>query len=55
MWRINVDAPLALTQLLVPVLEASAGILMTISSDAAVEHYETLGPTPSLARRPRTI
>ncbi len=42
-WRINVDAPLALTQLLVPVLEASAGILMTISSDAAVEHYETWG------------
>jgi NAD(P)-dependent dehydrogenase (short-subunit alcohol dehydrogenase family) len=42
-WRINVDAPLELTQLLIPKLEASAGILMTISSDAAVEHYETWG------------
>jgi NAD(P)-dependent dehydrogenase (short-subunit alcohol dehydrogenase family) len=42
-WRINVDAPLALTQLLLPTLEASAGVVMTISSDAAVEHYETWG------------
>ena len=42
-WRINVAAPLALTQLLLPRLVASAGILMTISSDAAVEHYKTWG------------
>jgi NAD(P)-dependent dehydrogenase (short-subunit alcohol dehydrogenase family) len=42
-WRVNVGAPLALTQLLLPSLLASDGILMTISSDAAVEHYETWG------------
>ena len=42
-WRVNVEAPLALTQLLLPKLLASAGVLLTISSDAAVEHYETWG------------
>jgi NAD(P)-dependent dehydrogenase (short-subunit alcohol dehydrogenase family) len=42
-WQLNVGAPVALTQLLLPTLLASAGILMTISSDAAVEHYETWG------------
>jgi NAD(P)-dependent dehydrogenase (short-subunit alcohol dehydrogenase family) len=42
-WCVNVGAPLALTQLLLPKLLASDGILMTISSDAAVEHYETWG------------
>jgi NAD(P)-dependent dehydrogenase (short-subunit alcohol dehydrogenase family) len=42
-WRVNVEAPLALTRLLLPKLLASAGVLLTISSDAAVEHYETWG------------
>ena len=42
-WRVNVEAPLALTQLLLPKLLASAGVLLTISSDAAVEHYQTWG------------
>jgi NAD(P)-dependent dehydrogenase (short-subunit alcohol dehydrogenase family) len=42
-WRVNVEAPLALTQLLLPKLLESAGILLTISSDAAVEHYQTWG------------
>lgn len=42
-WRVNVGAPLALTQLLLPKLLASSGVLVTISSDAAVEHYETWG------------
>jgi NAD(P)-dependent dehydrogenase (short-subunit alcohol dehydrogenase family) len=42
-WQVNVGAPLALTQLLLPRLLASAGILLTISSDAAVEHYGTWG------------
>jgi NAD(P)-dependent dehydrogenase (short-subunit alcohol dehydrogenase family) len=42
-WRVNVGAPLALTQLLLPHLLASGGVLMTISSDAAVEHYPTWG------------
>jgi NAD(P)-dependent dehydrogenase (short-subunit alcohol dehydrogenase family) len=42
-WRVNVEAPLALTQVLLPKLLASAGVLLTVSSDAAVEHYETWG------------
>jgi NAD(P)-dependent dehydrogenase (short-subunit alcohol dehydrogenase family) len=42
-WRVNVGAPLALTQLLLSKLLASSGVLITISSDAAVEHYETWG------------
>lgn len=42
-WRTNVGAPLALTQLVLPVLRRSSGILLSISSDAAVEHYPTWG------------
>jgi NAD(P)-dependent dehydrogenase (short-subunit alcohol dehydrogenase family) len=42
-WRVNVGAPLALSQLLLPYLRAPLGVLMTISSDAAVEHYPTWG------------
>ena len=42
-WRVNVGAPLALTQMLLSKLLASSGVLITISSDAAVEHYETWG------------
>ena len=42
-WQVNVEAPLALTQLLLPKLLASAGVLLTISSDAAVEHYQAWG------------
>ena len=42
-WRTNVAAPLALTQLLLPALRAARGILVGISSDAAVEHYEGWG------------
>lgn len=41
--RVNVGAPLALTQLLLEHLRSSGGILVTISSDAAVEHYPTWG------------
>ena len=36
-------APLALTQLVLPALRASTGVLVGISSDAAVEHYEGWG------------
>ena len=39
----NLVAPLALTQRLLPHLRASHGVLVGISSDAAVEHYETWG------------
>jgi NAD(P)-dependent dehydrogenase (short-subunit alcohol dehydrogenase family) len=42
-WRVNVGAPLALTQLLLSKLLASSGVLITVSSDAAVEHYENWG------------
>ena len=38
-WRTNVAAPLALTVDLLPLLSATGGTLLSISSDAAVEHY----------------
>ncbi|NYG06866.1 NAD(P)-dependent dehydrogenase (short-subunit alcohol dehydrogenase family) [Phycicoccus badiiscoriae] len=42
-WLTNVAAPLALTQLVLPTLRACGGALVSISSDAAVEHYEGWG------------
>lgn len=42
-WRTNVGAPLALTVDLLPALVASEGVLLSISSDAGVEHYEGWG------------
>ena len=42
-WRTNVGAPLALTQAMLPALRAGDGIVVSISSDAAVEHYEGWG------------
>ena len=42
-WLTNVAAPLALTQLVLPALRAAGGVLVGISSDAAVEHYEGWG------------
>jgi NAD(P)-dependent dehydrogenase (short-subunit alcohol dehydrogenase family) len=39
----DVVAPLALTQLLLPTLRSSAGSVLNISSDAAVEAYEGWG------------
>lgn len=42
-WRHNVGAPLLLTGLLVPHLERTGGVLLAVSSDAAVEHYEGWG------------
>ncbi|MEU5262520.1 SDR family NAD(P)-dependent oxidoreductase [Amycolatopsis sp. NPDC021455] len=42
-YRVNVFAPLALTQLLLPALTAARGIVIDISSDAAVEPYEGWG------------
>lgn len=43
-WEVNTAAPHALTRLLLPHLRASGGVLVSLSSDAAVEHYETWGP-----------
>jgi NAD(P)-dependent dehydrogenase (short-subunit alcohol dehydrogenase family) len=40
---VNVVAPLALTQLVLPALRAAGGTVLDISSDAAVEAYEGWG------------
>ena len=42
-WRTNVGAPLTLTADLLPALVETGGTLLSISSDAAVEHYEGWG------------
>jgi NAD(P)-dependent dehydrogenase (short-subunit alcohol dehydrogenase family) len=42
-WETNVMAPLALTSALIPELQASSGAVLSVSSDAAVEHYEGWG------------
>ncbi len=42
-WRTNVSAPFSLTVDLLPALVASHGVLLSISSDAGVEHYEGWG------------
>ncbi len=42
-WLTNVLAPLALIHDLLPVLRTSDGVLVNISSDAAVEHYAGWG------------
>ena len=42
-WRTNVGGPLVLTSALLPWLRAVDGVLVSISSDAAVAHYETWG------------
>lgn len=42
-WRTNIGAPLVLTGALLPDLLASDGVLLSISSDAAIEHYEGWG------------
>lgn len=42
-WATNVAAPYALTRALLPRLAASEGVLLSLSSDAAVEHYQAWG------------
>ena len=42
-WRTNVGAPLVLTGQLLPWLRPGESVLVSISSDAAVQHYETWG------------
>ena len=42
-YETNVLAPLALTQMFLPLLRASHGTVLNISSDAAVEAYEGWG------------
>jgi NAD(P)-dependent dehydrogenase (short-subunit alcohol dehydrogenase family) len=43
-WRTNVGAPLVLTSALLPWLRRADGVLVSISSDAAVHHDEGWGP-----------
>lgn len=42
-WRPNIGAPLVLTARLLPHLVSSRGVLLSISSDTAVEHYPGWG------------
>jgi NAD(P)-dependent dehydrogenase (short-subunit alcohol dehydrogenase family) len=42
-WRTNIGGPLVLTSALLPWLREAGGVLVSISSDAAVHHYETWG------------
>src|SRR5580704_8638193 len=42
-FEVNVIAPIALTQLLLPLLRASGGAVLNITSDAAVEAYSGWG------------
>ena len=42
-WRTNVGAPLVLTGVLLPWLRTAQGAILSISSDAAIQHYETWG------------
>lgn len=42
-WRTNIGGPLVLTADLLPWLHAASGVLVSVSSDAAVNHYETWG------------
>ena len=43
LYDANVVAPLALVQAVLPALRASGGTVVNVSSDAAVEHYDTWG------------
>jgi NAD(P)-dependent dehydrogenase (short-subunit alcohol dehydrogenase family) len=42
-WQVNAAAPLALTCALLPWLRTAAGVVIALSSDAAIEHYPTWG------------
>ena len=42
-WRTNIGGPLVLTSTLLPWLREADGVLLSISSDAAVNHYEGWG------------
>lgn len=42
-WEVNAGAPYELTRALLPWLADTPGVLVSVSSDAAVEHYPTWG------------
>jgi NAD(P)-dependent dehydrogenase (short-subunit alcohol dehydrogenase family) len=43
LWEVNVAAPVELTRALLPALHAVDGVVVSVTSDAAVEHYPTWG------------
>ncbi len=43
-WRVDAAAPVALTRAVLPQLRAASGTVVSISSDAAIEHHPTWGP-----------
>jgi len=42
--QVNAMAPFALIRALLPCVQSAGGVVLNISSDAAVEHYPTWGP-----------
>ncbi len=42
-WSVNVAGPLELTRALLPLLRDTGGVLLSVTSDAAVEHYPAWG------------
>ena len=42
-WRTNIGGPLVRTSTLLPWLQVTDGVLLSISSEAAVNHYDTWG------------
>ena len=42
-WLVNVAGPLELTRALLPTLRERDGVVLSVTSDAAVEHYPTWG------------
>lgn len=42
-WMVNAGSPAALSRALVPYLRSNHGIVIALSSDAALEHYPTWG------------
>ncbi len=44
LWRTNVGAPAVLTGRMLPWLREADGVIVSLSSDAAVQHYERWGP-----------
>ena len=42
--QVNAIAPFALIRALLPSVQSAGGVVLNISSDAAVEHYPTWGP-----------
>jgi NAD(P)-dependent dehydrogenase (short-subunit alcohol dehydrogenase family) len=53
-WRTNIGGPLVLTSTMLPWLRDADGVLVSISSDAAVNHYEGWASTAPARRHSTT-